>query len=292
MRVTESMKFQSSLAAQSRAAERLELASKRASTGLKVERPSDDPAAFAASLRNDARSARLGARIDGMAKAQEGLTLAESMLTSGADVMSAAHQLALSMAGDDMSADERTIAADQIATLREQLLGTANTAGPEGYLFGGTRLDAAPFDAAGAFAGNDDAVAVEVADGVTVAANASGARAFAGAGGGRNLFADLSALETALRANDRAGVSAMLSPLEQGRAQITAERSRAGLGIERLASASEASGRARDALVRAKAGLVEADAPSAYSELIEAQGSYERALAVAKKILGMPLPEY
>lgn len=292
MRVTESMKFQSSLVAQTRAAERLDRASKQASTGLRVERPSDDPTAYAASLRNDARTARLTARMDGMAKGREDLALAEGMLASGADVMHSAHQLALSMAGADMGADDRAVVADQIAALREQLLGVANATGPDGYLFGGTRLDAAPFDTAGAFSGNDDAIAVEIADGVTVAGNASGARAFKGVGGGRDLFADLTALETALRANDGTAISAMLAPLEQGRAQVTTERSRAGLGMERLDSASEASGQARDALKRAKAGLVEADAPGAYSELVEAQGSYERALAVAKKILGMPLPEY
>lgn len=292
MRVTESMKFQSSLATQAKASERLEVASRRASSGLRVERPSEDPAAFAASLRNDARSARLGARIDGMARAKDGLALAENTLAAAADLMTAAHEIAVSMAGDDMAADDRAIAAQQIGMLRDQLTGLANASGPEGFLFGGTRTNAAPFDPSGAFVGNDDAVAIELADGVSVAGNASGARAFKGAGGGRDLFADLSALQTALGGNDRAGVSSLLSALEGGRSQVTAERAKTGLATERLSSASETSGRARATLTSAKAGLVELDTPSAYSTLIDAHSSYERALAVAKKILSLPLPQY
>ncbi len=291
MRVTESMKFQTALATQSRAAERVEVASRRASTGMRVERPSDDPTAFAAALRHDARATRLAARQDGMARAQEGLALAETNLAAAADVMQSAHQLAMSMAGDDVGAEERALGATQVSLLREQLVGLANASGPDGYLFGGTRTDAAPFSAAGAFAGNDDAIPVELAEGVSIAGNASGARAFTAANGGRDLFADLDALATALAGNDRTAVGNLIGALETGRAQVVTERAKTGLGTERLASASEASERARGALVKAKAGLVEADLPSAYSELVEAQGSYERALAVAKKVLNLPIPQ-
>jgi flagellar hook-associated protein 3 FlgL len=292
MRVSESMKFQSSLASQAKASERLEVASRRASIGLRVERPSEDPAAFAASLRHDARSARLSARIDGMARAKDGLALAENTLASAAEAMTAAHAIAVAMAGDDMGADDRAIAAQQVGMLRDQLVGLANTSGPEGFLFGGTRTNAAPFDASGAFVGNDDAIAIELADGVSITGNASGARAFQGAGGGRDVFADLSALQTALAGNDRVGVRSLLDVIEVGRSQITAERAKTGLATERLVSASETSDRARATLKTAKAGLVELDTPSAYSTLIDAHSSYERALAVAKKILSLPLPQY
>jgi flagellar hook-associated protein 3 FlgL len=292
MRVTEGLKYQSTLAGQTKAAERLDRAARRATSGLRVERPSDDPSAFSAALRNDARAARLEARQGAMARARDGLALAESALAAAGDVMSAAQQLAVAMAGDDMAADDRAVAAQQVAAMRQQLLGLANAAGPEGRLFGGTRAEADPFTAAGAFVGNDEAVPVELADGVSIAANASGARAFAGANGGRDVFADLAALEAALAGNDRAAVGALLDPLERGRSQVVAERSKAGLGLERLTSAAETTESARTVLARARTGLVEADAPTAYSELVNAQGSYDRALAVAKKILSMPLPDF
>ena len=56
----------------------------------------------------------------------------------------------------------------------------ANTrsGGDGSYLFGGTKTTTAPFDATGAFQGNDETIPVAIGQGVQIAGNASGAKAF------------------------------------------------------------------------------------------------------------------
>jgi flagellar hook-associated protein 3 FlgL len=284
MRVTDSMTFNAVLQGQNRAARRLLDASRAASSGERVVAPSDDPVAWSAAVGHEARISRLEGRAATTTRAAGDLDAAEAALASAGDLVQQARELALTAANGSVDPQTRANLGRQVTDLRNALLGLANTRGASGYLFGGTRTDQPPFSALGAFGGNDTANAVEVADGVTARANASGARAFTAAGG-RDLLADLDALATGLSANNLTVIQGSIAALDAGHQQLVNARVDTGLGAERLRSAAEVSDNAMTLARAARAGEVEADLPSTLAELTNARAAYERGVAVSRELL-------
>ncbi len=285
MRITEGMKYSVALQGQTRAAQRLFDASRVASSGERVAAPSDDPTAWAAAVGHEARIARLGARSTAATRASGDLEAAESALDGAGSIVQQARELALTAANGSTDPQTRANLARQVTDLRASLLGLANTRGASGFLFGGTRTDQPPFDATtGAFTGNDTALEIEVADGVTTRANASGARAFTTAGG-RDVFADLQSLATALTANSLTGIQGAIASLDAGHQQILNARVDAGIGLERLRSAAEVADNASIRAHAARASEVEADLATALSDFTTARAAYERGVSVTREIL-------
>src|SRR5690242_4990482 len=136
------------------------------------------------------------------------LELAEGMLAEAGDLFVTARDLAMQGANGSLDASQRSDLALQVRHLKAALVGIANTQGATGSIFAGSKTDSTPFSATGAFSGDDDVHQVDLGTGPPMTVNVSGARAFTAAGG-RDVFADLDALDAALSANDQTAISAM-----------------------------------------------------------------------------------
>lgn len=284
MRVTDSMRNASMLDAQTSATSRLYKATQVASSGTKVSAPSDDPGAFARIAKHDAALATLSARKSAVDRAQSDATMAESALASASDIMARVREIAVQMADGSMNAAERLSAANEVTQLRQSLVGIANTQGSSGYLFGGSATATPPFSASGVFSGNDTALQVEIADGMKVRANPSGAQAFTSAGG-RDVIADLDALATALTTNDITGIQAGIDTAEAGRDQITKARAASGVLMDRLDTTVNAVTSAAAVVQQMRAADSDADAAEAYSAFQLASQAYERSLDISRKLI-------
>ncbi len=287
MRVPDNMRFQTAILAQQRAGERVQQGSKVASSGLRVAAPSDDPAAYARMTSLDGQISTLDSRTRSATQAAGDLDLAEGTLASASALMDRARELAVQMANGSLTAVQRLDASTEVKGLRDSLLGIANTKGPTGYIFGGSKTDTAPFDATGTFQGNDTALRVEIANGTTVRANASGQDAFTAAAGGKDAFKVLDDFAKALATNNLAGVQASIDEVEGARAQIVGARADTGLMADRFHSALDVMSQSLTTVKSLRADTVEADAPSAYAWLVDAQSAYERSISVARKILSL-----
>ncbi|MEO8876143.1 MAG: flagellar hook-associated protein FlgL [Polyangiaceae bacterium] len=287
MRITESIRLNTALAGEATSSSRLNDLTRMASSGVKVDAPSQDPAAYARIVRADGQITLLGARQMTLDRSAGDLATADSTLSSASDLMIQAHSIALQMSNGAMSATDRAGAATQIAGIRSQLLTIANTKGANGYIFGGTKTDTPPFDATtGAFTGNDNVINVEVADGVTAAANASGAKAFTVAGG-NDVFADLDNFAAALTSNNAAGIQSAIGQLDADHSQIVGAQVNVGVMTNRLTSASDVIGNSLTQVKSARAVDHDIDSPTVLSQLTATQTAYEQALAVTKQILSL-----
>lgn len=284
MRITDNMTMSAALQGQVRAAKRMADATRVAASGQRVNAPSEDAVAWSAGVSQDARIHRMEGRLQTTQRASGELDLAESTLANAGDLMSQARELALQGANGSLDARARADIGRQIADIRGSMIALANTRGASGYLFGGTRTDAAPFSAAGAFRGNDLETRVEIADGATARSNASGARAFTSAGG-RDVLADLETLANALTADDVLTVRSSLDALGAGHAQLVSARVETGLNAERLRSSGDVINNALINARSSRANEVEADLPTALSDLTTTHAAYERSIAVTKEIL-------
>lgn len=285
MRITESIRLNTALAGEASAASRLNDLTRMSSSGVKVDAPSQDPAAYARIVRADGQITLLGARQNTLDRSASDLNTADSTLSAASDLVVQAHSIALQMANGSMTATDRSGAAAQISGIRDQLIALANAKGTNGYIFGGTKTDTPPFDpTTGAFGGNDNVINVEVADGVTAAANASGAKAFT-AVGGNDVLADLATFATALSSNNAAGIQTAMSQLDADHRQIVGAQVNVGVMTNRLTSASSVIGTALTQVKSARSADADIDAPTVLSELSATQSAYEQALAVTKQIL-------
>ena len=286
MRITENMRYNQATRALQGAASRQAEAAKRASTGMRVTAPSADPVAAAELTRIAAQKARTEEFQKSVSYAKSEATLAEGALGEAGDLFARANEIALQGANGTLGDAEREGLADEVKSLRDHLVGLANTKTPNGYVFGGSATGAPPFSGTGVFSGNDEAHVVEISPGVTVRVNASGENAFT-ATGGVDVFASLNALEAALRNNDGTAVSASITNIEASRAQLTHHRSDSGLLMNRLDTTDSALTQANLALSGRQADVGEVDPYTAFSDLTKLTQSLEQAINVARTTLSL-----
>ncbi len=286
MRITDGMRHTATQQAHAAANQRVATATEQAVTGKRVSAPKDDPGAFARATRGTAAMERWSAREQALSLAEGDARIAESALASSADIMTRLREIAVQMADGLHTASDRADSAKEVTALRQQLVEIANSRGQSGYLFGGTATAAPPFDSAGVFSGNDNPAFVETSDGATVRRNASGAQAFTAAGG-RDIFADIAALASALTANDVAAVQSSIDAIDQGHEQVVRARAESGLVMDRVATAQAIAEEVGLQLSKAVVDDIEVDAMSSYTELASAQAAYERSIEVARRVMSM-----
>jgi flagellar hook-associated protein 3 FlgL len=286
MRVTETMMLNSALASEARAASNMAVLTEQASSGLRVAEPSDDPSAYASLVQEDQQIATVQARNSSASQASGNLDLAANALDQATTVLAQARALAVQGADGGWSADARADGAAAVDSLRQELIGLANTTGSTGYLFGGTKTAGPPFDSNGNFSGNDGTTEIEIAQGVLVPSNADGAQAFTKAGG-IDVFAALASLSAALRSNDPAATQASIAAIDAAHTQVVAAEVETGQRSSTLKSAADVMNSTLTALQIAKGDTVDADAPTTLSQLQAAQTAYQAALDVNKNILSL-----
>jgi flagellar hook-associated protein 3 FlgL len=287
MRITEQMRIAQTAQSLSRSARDLFELTKIASSGRKVNKPSDDPAVYAAIASRSEKLVLLDSRRTTLERAEGDMALAESALATAGDIMIRAREIAVAMANAEPGAVSRSAMAQEVSLLREQMIAVANSKGSRGYLFGGTATQTQPFTLAGVFQGNNADMSVEYADGQTVAVNISGQDTFTALSGGRDLFQDLEDLETQLNANSQQGVQALITNFAVGHTQVTARRAESGIKMNRFTSAHEVTARALVEVARRQAAEQEGDMTKVFSGLANAQVAYERSLTITRQVLAM-----
>ena len=286
MRVSDSMMHELATRGVANNRESLFEAQRVASSGMRVEKPSDDPvaASLARGTKSRERRSDAVAMISGVAVVR--LLAVDDTLGNVGDIMSRARELAVQGANDHVSANDRTAMATEIAALRAELLNLGNTKIEGEYVFSGLSVDRAPFDATGAYLGETQLKEIEVGPGLRLATQVSAADIF-GASGGTNPFTALDDLEAALRADDGDAIHASIGGLSASVDQIANGRASAGGQQQALMQAAAAAERVLDAAIGRRPDLLEADPVESFTDLVKAEGALREALAIAAR---MPPP--
>lgn len=285
IRVTERSRTAVMSLAQSRAASRLDKATLVASSGQRVNKPSDDPTAYGSMVRRNQALGLIEEHTRSATRAQGALEIAHDRLARAGDLFARAQALAVNGANGTLDGGSRELIAGEVRAIREELVSLANTRYDDKYLFGGTRTDVAPFDpTTGAFLGNDQVLRVPVLDGAPQVASVSGAKAFTAAGG-RDVFADLDALVSALEADDPDAIRATLEPLDASREQIVRAQVDASFGADRMRSALDVLATTKVVISEQLSNEIGGDPVAQLSDLTLARSAYERSIAVTKQLL-------
>jgi flagellar hook-associated protein 3 FlgL len=255
-----------------------------ASSGMRVQKPSDDPVAFALGRRDTAREQVAVASARTSEYAMSVSIGADQALAEAGDALARARELAVQMANGTYTANERTFAASAARELRLEVLNAANREVDGTYVFGGYRDGAPPFDATtGAYSGDGLVKQVEVAPFLRLPVSVSGATTF-GAGTGTDVLATLEALATALDANDPAAVQSLLSAIDTSAQQINGARVDLGGQIRGFDVTLATAELVKDRSAASRAQQIEADPYRAYSDLVNAERALQAAVGVAARL--------
>lgn len=302
MRVTDRMLYDRARIDGGAARERLNEATARVSTGLRVSQPGDDPAAAGLVALERQRQARFDALATTAGRASDELGAADGALDTVASALSRARELAVQLSNATYSASDRAAGATEVKGLISTIVGAMNAKAGNRYVFSGTQDGTQPFDGVvldgagnvdrtltGAYHGDALVRQVEIAPGVFQDASLRADVALKGAGGGIDVLATLADLANALGADDPAAVAATLTGLTQGTAQVATARGTAGAAMSTLDAAVSAGHAARDDSKKRVADLAEADLLTSSTELALAEHALNAALTATAQTFKLSL---
>ncbi len=160
-------------------------------TGKRVNRASDDPAAAARAERALAAEQRTVANQRGVDASNNAMTLTDSALGDASELLQQAREAMVAAGNGSYTDAERTTTANQLSGLRQQLLSIANrTDGSGTYLFGGQGAAQVPFaDVPGGVAYQGTSGQAQAASGEPLPLTTNGAAAWMTARTGNGVFA-------------------------------------------------------------------------------------------------------
>ena len=293
MRVTQSMVSRMGMEQLNNQRSRLARTQEQAATGLRLNRPSDDPVDFRSALRLKDSVSQTGRYLRSIDLSRTRLHTTEEAIATSTDVLSTARATAIQAANPTNGPTAMASLRVQVEQLFDQLLDASNSRAPGGgYVFSGVASDTAAFVQTGtfvsgsppptvAFAGDDSAVAVEIDEGVMIDVTRSGQDVFQGS---VDVFAALGQLWQAIDQNDKTLIGTAGDDLKQAFDQMNLERAEIG-GAEAKADSFEVRLRGQQEELATQVSVLEdADAYQVYSDLAAQEAALQASLTVTARM--------
>jgi flagellar hook-associated protein 3 FlgL len=289
MRVTDKMIFDRATTQTGRAQQRLQESVNQNASGLKLEHPWDDPAGVAPVVAHRLAIKRFQTIEVVAGRTSDELVAADNALSGVADVLTRARTLAVQLANPTYSAEDRLSAAEEVRQLQQHTIGLLNTQVGSRYIFGGNLDDAPPFEADGAYVGDDGVRRVEVFPGVLQDASIRADVVAKGAGGGVDILDALGDLSAAFAANDVDSVRASLNTLDTSITQVSVGRAQTGAVMSTLDVAVGSARLASNHEQATLSSITDADVFETASNLALAQRALEAALTASVRSFDLSL---
>jgi flagellar hook-associated protein 3 FlgL len=275
-------------------------AQSQVSSGLKVQQPSDDPAAISEILQLQttlAQNQQIQSNLSGVSTE---LDTADSALQSAIQAVQSAISLGEEGASTTTTADTQANLAQQVAGIQQTLVGITATTVDGRYIFSGDDPSQAPYQLD---ATQPEGVQQLVTAGATrVIQNASGTSIAVaktaqeifdpqnsdGTPATGNTFAAINSLLTALQNNDTAGVSAAVTSLQSASSYLNDQLAFYGEAENQVSTASTLAQQFNLQETANLGQLRNADVPTAALELTQAQTQQQAALSAEAKIQQEP----
>ena len=260
------------------------------SSGRRVHRPSDDPAATGGIMRTSSSLRALEQYRENVNQAQSRLSLEDRVLDQINNALTRAKELAVSQGGDTASAASREAAREEVDELREFIVGLGNTEFIGSYLFGGDYADSRPFPPSGIDPARPPAgdFEVEAAPGTYLMANHSGQEILVDTG----VLDSLEALSLGLEHDSSAEIQSALGELDASMEGIRVLTADLGGRMNRVDRALESMDSLELELQSQRSSLEDTDMEEAITKLVNRQVTYQSAMLSNSRILSLTLTDY
>jgi flagellar hook-associated protein 3 FlgL len=259
-------------AALSRTTAQQQILSSQISSGVRLTGLGDDPVAAAQNVQFSAQIAADSVFTQTAATTTAKMQVADSTLGSVVDQINQAISVATAGNNGTNNASDRSSVAAELTTIRDEILGLANTSYSGKYLFSGSQNNSPPFQldtstspATVTYSGDNAVNYVTTPGGQSIATNVPGQQIFTAAGG--DLLGTLNALIQGFSTGDTATTSALTSQLSSALSQLSTQRASLDGSINRLQSASSYASQEQTRLVANQTDLLQADLPTIATKL-------------------------
>ncbi|MFO0687163.1 MAG: flagellar hook-associated protein FlgL [Myxococcota bacterium] len=301
MRVTQSMMWRTGMEQLQLQKARLAKTQEQASTGRRLNRPSDDPVDYRSTLGLKDSLSQTGRYLRSIDLARTRMNATEDAIATATDVLSTARATAIQAGNSTNGPAAMAALRIQVEQLFDQVLDASNARGPGGgYVFSGVASDRAAFVQSGtfvsgsapptvAFNGDDSAVSVEIDEGVSIDVTRSGAKVFQGS---VDVFETLGRLWQAIDQDDKAAIGNAQADLQTALDQLNVERAAiGGSGAKADSFEQRLQGRQQE-LTSEASQLEDVDAYQVYSDLTTQQSALQQSLAVTARLQQQTLLNY
>ena len=265
------------------------------STGLKVNQPSDDPAASAGMVQNSIQSANVDQFTKNVSSVLTMAQRADSALSSVVTSLTSAISLGTQGANGTNTAANRQAIAEQVQGVLTSVVAQANASYGGTHLFGGTATTV-PYAADASsptgytYNGNDGTNSVQVGDGLSVQTNLPGSQIFSNSSS--DVLGALSNLVTALQTGDTTSIGNATSAVSSALSYVSQQRVFYG-NVQNQLNAQETYLQKETVNLTSQAkSLVGADLAHAATMLAQAQTANTAAQAAAAKVLPTTILNY
>ncbi len=295
MRITFASSYDAGVLAISRASEVMLEAQRQVATGRRINQLRDDPIGSASAIAEHGALARVDGYVRAADAAAHRLGLADSVLSDMVSLLTSAQASALAGRGSTLTQAQRDATAEELRGVRDALLSDVNTQFEGTYLFSGSEVKTPPFVAAGAgfsaYQGDDTPTRIDIGSGRSVANTFDGGRIMQG-GDPQHVFDVLSALATAISANDQATISTQIDALTRAFDRATSAQSRIGNDLRSVDDDRLQLSAARRGTVERISGIEDADIVAAATRLSQADTAYRAALGAMATSSRLSLMDY
>jgi flagellar hook-associated protein 3 FlgL len=274
----------------------LNTATEEVATGLKVNEPSDDPAAAADMVQNTIETGLNDQYTQNVSGVLSTLQTADSALSSVVTSLTQAISLGTEGANGTTSTANRQALAEQVQGLLTSVVSQANLSYQGAYVFGGTDTTTAPYTADSTsptgytYNGNSDTNSVAIGDQLNIQVNLPGSQLFSNST--TNVLGSLSGLVTALQSGDETSIATATSAVTTALNYVGQQRVFYGNAESQLNSQESSLKQDTVSLSTQANNLVGIDTATAAENLSQAEADNSAALAAAAKVLPNTLLSY
>jgi flagellar hook-associated protein 3 FlgL len=272
------------------------------STGLAVNRPSDNPLATLRGISSRKRIAETGQYLTNISTMSPYLLETETAIRTVSDVILRSNELVLQAANSTNSQLQFDQIALEINQLLESMLVQANHVSGDRHIFGGTRTLAEPFqttrDADGEvtavnYQGNDEHFVFEISEGITVNSNVTGQDAFLPTIPGTvDVFQLMIDIRDTLRSGDIGALEPLLEDINGAQDQLLLAVTRVGAVQARIERVDANLREVEIQLEQVLSDNVDADLAEVIVELNAQSNAFQASLNAAARVIQPSLLDF
>jgi flagellar hook-associated protein 3 FlgL len=265
-------------------------------TGKRVNVPSDDPAAAAADVQNQALQSQTDQYLQSTTNLEGMFQTADSALSSVVTALNQAISLGTQGANGDLSSSNQQAIMEQVQSIQSQIVQLANTSYQGSYIFGGTVTQSTPYaldptqPSGVLYSGNAGVNNVEIGQGRSIQVNVPGSQIFQGAGG--DVMGSLQQLVTALQSGNSTNIGTATTQVSQALSYLSQQRVFYGSAVNQLNDNQSFLQKEQVNLQTEENSLVGADLATAATNLSQARTAQNATLAALAQIIPQSLLNY
>ncbi|ARU42050.1 flagellar hook-associated protein 3 [Armatimonadetes bacterium Uphvl-Ar1] len=265
---------------------------KQISSGKRFESAHEDPLATKLTINSRHLKARFDQFEKNLRGAKDYMGNSERGLTEIGDLLSKANVLAIQGASSSIDANAAQSLAQQVASLQEKLVRSANMQGSQGqYIFAGHQSETLPFTALGgvmSYAGDANVIRAEVRSGEYMPINLPGVSTVF-----TDIYDKLETLKTNIQNQNVVAISdESLADIKSLRDQITGLRAEVGSRMQTIESLSAENTRRIDDFSKEISDHEDVDLAEAFVRYQQSETAYTAAMQIASQGMRLSLMDF